>query len=212
MVVEAGRVRTERAGARESQYHTLWVDGVGGFQLCEDAEVLIGHALPGAVAGVQIEGDLPRVVGALRRADDRFLLQPLQPVALDGRMVDRPVLLPSRAVMQIGRRITLQFSQPSPLCTSARLELLSHHRFGNHVDAVLLVGNTCLLGPGEHCHVRCPAWTDEILLYRSEQGWMMRSKAPLWADGQWQPAGSFPLRSRMRLVGETWSMTWSPRA
>ena len=78
----------------------LWIDGVGGFLLLDVDEAIIGQAISGNTADICVVGDLSRQAGAIRRTEGDYLLQPLQPTCVDGRVVDRPQLLSDGSLIQ----------------------------------------------------------------------------------------------------------------
>jgi hypothetical protein len=40
---------------------------------------------------------------------------------------------------------------------------------------VILVDDTCLLGPGRDCHIRCPEWDDSVILIHRRSDWLVHS-------------------------------------
>ena len=70
--------------------------------------------------------------------------------------------------------------QPSPLCDSAVVKLGPPHRFDQHVDGVVLVNETLLVGPSPDCHIRCRESTDRAVLSRKGGRWL--AKAGLAGD------------------------------
>lgn len=184
----------------------LWIDGVGGFLLVDRDEVVVGQAVPGSPVDVAIVGDLSRQAAALRRSAGDYLLQPLQATQLGGRSVDRPQLLRDGDQIQFGGSVKLRFSKPSPLSASARLDLASFHRFKPSVDAVLLLADSCILGPSRGSHVVCPGWTSELLLVRQADAWHFRTTQELDANGR-KMTGQIPMVAGMRLRGEEFSLS-----
>ena len=64
----------------------------------------------------------------------------------------------------------MQFCQPTPVSASARLDMVSGHRLALSVDAVLLMAETLVLGPGEQSHVVMPDLDKPIVLFRQRDG------------------------------------------
>lgn len=188
------------------QRRILWIDGVGGFLLLDRDEVLIGQAISSAAVDVGIVGDLSRQAAAIRRAEGDYLLQPLQPMKLDEQAVERPQLLHDHAVMQFGDRIRLEFTKPSPLSASARLDLVSLNRFKPNVDAVLLLSDSCIIGPNPGSHVHCPNWQAELLLFRHGENWFFRTLEDVNVDGK-PTQGQIPLVAGMRMDGDDFSLS-----
>lgn len=184
----------------------LWIDGIGGFQLLDRDEVLIGQAITSNVVDVSIVGDLSRQAAAIRRSQGDYLLQPLQPTQLDDHNIDRPQLLHDGSVMQFGSRVKVKFSKPNPLSATARLDLVSVHRFKPSVDAVLLLADSCVLGPNPGSHVVCPNWNHELLMFRHQGAWGFRTLEPVEVNGQ-EAQGQIKLESGMRMRGKDFSLT-----
>lgn len=189
-----------------TQRRVMWIDGVGGFLLVDRDEVLIGQAIPGTSVDVGIVGDLSRQAAALRRSEGDYLLQPLQAMLLDGRPVERPQLLHHDAVLQLGQRVKMKFTQPSPLSATAKLEMLSVNRFKPNVDGVLLLSDACILGPKSGSHVVCPHWSHELLLCRHGESWFFRSLVEVNVDGK-PMKGQIPMVRGMRMDGEDFSLS-----
>ena len=133
--------------ARGGEQRILWVDGVGGYLLIERDELLIGQAVSGSRADVSIVGDLSRQACTIRRSDSDYLLQPLQEMQIDDQPIVQTQLLRNASLLQLGNRVKVRFHKPNPLSATARLELASLHRFKPHVDAVLLLADSCIIGP-----------------------------------------------------------------
>ena len=86
----------------------------------------------------------------------RSLVQPLQSVLVDGREIDRAVVLHDGNILSLGPRIELRYVRPTQLSGTARLELLGNTRWQPLLSAALLLGESCVLGPETNSHVVCP--------------------------------------------------------
>jgi hypothetical protein len=75
------------------------------------------------------------------------------------------------------------FRRPHPLSATARLDFLSRHRTQPSADSVLLMADTCVLGPKPHSHVVCRDWTREVILYRRQHELYCRTEGVLEIDG-----------------------------
>ena len=184
----------------------LWIDGIGGFLCCDQDEVVLGQAINGSLADLGIVGDLSRQAAAIRRSGDDYLLQPLQQMWLDESPVDRPQLLRDGAVLQLGRRVRVGFSKPNPLSATARLDMLSLNKWKPSVDGVLLLADSCVIGPNPGSHVRCPLWKQELLMFRLGGGWCFRTLAEVDVNGK-KTQGQIPITSGMRIRGEDFSLS-----
>ena len=184
----------------------LWIDGIGGFLCCDHDEILLGQAVTGSPADIGIVGDLSRQAAAIRRSGSDYLLQPLQQMWLNDTPVDRAQLLRDGAVLQLGRRVRVVFSKPNPLSATARLDLLSLNKWKPSVDGVLLLADSCVIGPNPGSHVKCPAWKNELLMFRHGQGWCFRTLAEVDVNGQ-KTQGQIPITAGMRIRGEDFSLS-----
>lgn len=191
-----------------SSRRILWIDGVGGYLLIDRDEVMIGQAISSSPIDIGIVGDLGRQSCALLRSDGEYLLQPLQQtiVKLDGCTLDRPQLLKHDAIVQIGNRVKMKFTKPHALSATARLDLASLNRFKPHVDAVLLLADSCILGPSPASHVVCPNWKSELLLFRHAGQWHFRSLQEVDVNGE-TAQGQIPMVAGMRMRGEDFSLS-----
>ena len=86
-------------------------------------------------------------------------------------------------MIELGRSVRLRFRQPSALSLSARLDFVSDHRPTQSVDAVVLLADTCLLGPTDDNHVVCPDWSGQVLLVRQGEELWCRSRQALTVNG-----------------------------
>ncbi len=184
----------------------LWIDGVGGFLLVDRDEVTLGQALADSSADICIVGDLSRRAAVLRRCGSDYLLQPLQACQLNARSVDRPLLLGHEDLIELGQHVKLKFAKPHPLSATARLDLLSLGRFKPHVDAVLLMADSCVLGAKSSCHVVCPHWSREVMLVRRSQGWVFNAQEELEVNGRMQ-RGQIAVESGLRICGADFSLS-----
>ncbi|MFK7737057.1 MAG: FHA domain-containing protein [Pirellulaceae bacterium] len=188
------------------QQRVLWIDGVGGYLLLEQEEVSIGQAVAGSDSDVRIVGDLSRQAAAIRRAGEDYLLQPLQPTQVNGVLVERPQLLSNQDVVTFGERVQMRFSLPNPLSATARLEMASVHRFKPSVDGVLLLSDSCVIGPSNGSHVSCPSWKDELLMFRHGEDWYFRTLAVVEVNGKEQ-RGQIRVEPGMRVQGADFSLS-----
>lgn len=171
---------------------TVWIDGVGCFWLSLKDRLMIGG--PGAPAAkpddsreltdLPLLSDLNRQHAAIIRTGEGYLLEAFGPVRVAGREVLGRAVLIDGADIELGRSVRLRFRMPSPLCLSARLDFLSDHRPSQSVDGVVLLADTCLLGPTDDHHVVCPDWPGQVLLVRQGHELTCRSRLSLTINGQ----------------------------
>lgn len=184
----------------------LWIDGVGGYLMCSQDEIVIGQAVSGSNVDVGIVGDLSRQAAAIRRSAGDYLLQPIQETRVDGMIVVRPQLLRSGQIIELGPSVKLRFTKPSPLSSTARLDLVSLHRWKPSVDGVLLLADSCIFGPRTPSHVHCPDWQHEMLLFKSSRQWCFRTAAEVQVGGK-SLSGAIPITPGMRVRGDDFSFS-----
>ncbi len=148
----------------------MWVDAVGGFLVYLADEVSIGQAVPGAKVDLPILGDLSRRHAILIRDGEDYLVDPVGPVSVEGNTIIRPTRLADGDEIGLGSRVRLRFRQPNALSNTARLDILSHHRTQPSADGILLLAETCLLGPTDENHIVCRNWPDQVILTRTPDG------------------------------------------
>jgi tetratricopeptide (TPR) repeat protein len=161
----------------------LWIDGVGGYLVCLGSRITLGQATPDTTVDVPLLADVSRFHAVLTRDSEGYLFEASRNAAVNTRSVQRTLLRPGDRIT-LGSACQLQFQQPSPISTSARLELVSGHRLPLAVDAVLLMADTLLLGPGTQVHVAMPDLKQPLVLYRHKSGVGVRWSGSLTIDGQ----------------------------
>src|SRR5262249_30948565 len=165
------------------QRFLLWIDGVGGYLVCMGQRVTFGQATQEAFVDVPLYADVSRLHATLTRDNEGYLLEAVRSVQVNGESVQKVLLRPNDRVT-LGGGCQLQFRQPAPVSTSARLDLVSRHRLPLTVDAVLLMADTLLLGPGTHTHVEMPDCKQTIVLYRHKDTVGIRCPGDFTLNGQ----------------------------
>lgn len=161
----------------------LWIDGVGGYLVCLDGRITIGQATPEALVDVPFYADISRHHATLTRDGGSYLAAASRPMQVNGQPAET-------ALLQAGDRITLgascqlQFSQPVPVSATARLDLASGHRLSLAVDAVLLMADTLLIGPGAQVHIQIQDLPHNLVLFRQKEGLGLRYPGAFQVDGQ----------------------------
>ncbi|HEY2785901.1 MAG TPA: FHA domain-containing protein [Fimbriiglobus sp.] len=161
----------------------LWVDGIGGYLVCLAARVTVGQAAGDTPADVPVYADLARVHAEITRDAEGYLLASARGVQVNGQPADRKVLQPGDRVT-VGSTCQFVFHQPVPLVPTAVLELVSGHRFQVAVDAVILMAETLILGPGPDAHVILPEADQNVILYRAKDGLGVRYDGDYVVGGQ----------------------------
>ncbi|MGE0607310.1 MAG: FHA domain-containing protein [Pirellulales bacterium] len=180
----------------------LWIDGVGGYLVCESREAVIGQPVTETRVDLPIQGDLSRQHAVIRRDGEGYVLVPRRRTQVDGRLISGPETLTAGCRLELGDGVRLNFRRPHPLSASARLDFVSHHRTRPSADAVLLMAESLVLGPHATSHVICPGWPDEIVLFRQGQELFCRAKDALEVDGKSVGRAGPVSRSSRVVVGE----------
>jgi hypothetical protein len=191
---------------RPALRYVLWIDAVGGFLLCRGDEITIGQAIPGNRVDVPILADLRGSHARIRREEERYVIQPLGAVRVGNRRVLATSLLSDGDEIQLGGSVRLRFRQPHPLSASARLEFLSRHRCPLAPDGILLMAESCVLGPHQGNHVVCRDWSDDVVLFWEEDQLFCRASDAFEIDGQ-ACDGRGHLRPGSHVSGEDFSLS-----
>jgi hypothetical protein len=165
------------------QRFLLWIDGVGGFLVCMGSRITIGQATPESCVDVPLFADVSRIHATLTRDNEGYLLEAMRSVRVNGDPVQKALLRPNDR-LTLGGCCQLQFRQPAPVSTSARLDLASGHRLPLTVDAVLLMADTLVLGPGSLVHVEMPDSKQMVVLYRHKDALGIRYPGEFTVNGQ----------------------------
>jgi hypothetical protein len=185
----------------------LWIDAVGGYLVCLADEVIFGQALPGAAADVPIQADISRKHAKLIRHAEGYVLEPLGgKTLLNGRAIQGPALIGDNDEIGLGDAVKLRFRKPHVLSSSARLEIISGHRTLPYADAVILMAESCVLGPKWQNHVVCRDWAGDVVLYRADDAIMCRSMDSIEIDGQ-LVGGRGAVQPGSRVMGTDFSLS-----
>ena len=188
----------------------LWIDGVGGYLVCLSDEVIIGQSFPGSKADVCIQADISRRHVKIRREGEGYVLDPLhEKVKVDGKPVSSPMLLSDGDELELGEGVRLRFRKPHVLSASARLEMISRHRTQPHVDGILLMAESCVLGPKWQNHVVCREWKGDVVLFRQEEKLFCRAMESIEIDGHLHD-GRGRLAANSHVLGTDFSLTLEP--
>ncbi|MBI1832341.1 MAG: FHA domain-containing protein [Planctomycetes bacterium] len=166
--------------------YALWIDGVGGYLLCLSHCVTIGQAQAQvhAQADIALLADVSRHHATLHRDAEGYWLEALRPVQIHGKPIAKEFLR-SGDRFTLGKSCQLQFWQPAPTSISARLDMVSGHRFAEPVQAVLLMADTpIVIGPAAQSHIQVPEMTQPLILFRDKTGMSARLPGTLSTQGK----------------------------
>lgn len=168
----------------------LWIDRVGSVLLFTGERLTIGGPVIDAQsADLSLLANLSRQHCSLVRRGDRYLAYAHSAISVANRPVHDRCEVSDGQELALGSSVRIRFRQPNSMSATARLEFVSDHRPVLHVDSVVMMDETCLLGPGPENHVRCPDWSGSVLLYRRNGGLYCKSREELFINGQHSPAG-----------------------
>ncbi|MEM8666211.1 MAG: hypothetical protein AAGG48_01760 [Planctomycetota bacterium] len=145
----------------------LWVDGCGGFLLLSGDRWSVGGLSQGPRADVCVRADWPRMAGMIERTGEDYFWK-------DEKKPSRRELIQSGQVLPVDGSAEMTLQNPSPLSNSAVLRLRAPHRFVDHIDAVVLTGDTVLIGPGADCHIQHRACTERAIITRRDDRWLAK--------------------------------------
>lgn len=192
-------------GTHQTDKFMLWVDAVGGFWVCMADEVLLGQPVRNQAVDVPILADISSRHARIVRDGEGYLIEAVREVRLNGRKVNKMAALTDGSKIALGEGVRLVFRRPHPLSATARLDFVSHHRTQPSADAVLLMADSCILGPNPQSHVVCRDWTDEVILFRHGEQLCCRTAGSLEIDGSpCQGRGQVTLNSHVE--GEGFSL------
>jgi hypothetical protein len=195
--------------AKPADRFLLWVDAVGGYWVCLADELIVGQ--PGDRGGVDIPilADISSRHARIRRDGEGYVIDAFREVRVGGRLVNPTELLTDGSRIEIGPGVKLQIRRTHPLSLTARLDFLSRHRTQPPTDAVLLLADSCVLGPKPHSHVVCRDWTREVILFRHDEKLYCHATGRFEIDGV-ACKNRGQLRSNSRVSGEGFSFKLEP--
>lgn len=161
----------------------IWVDGVGGYMACGDIINSIGQATQNNDVAIPISGDIHQLHAKIQTSESGHLLIPVGPVSIDQQTVLEAQLLTDNRTFQMGESVSLRYCKPHPWSTTAVVSFESRNRTWPWSDAVLIAGDTIILGPNAQSHIRCTRWEHEVILLRRNGQWHCRSYANFSIDG-----------------------------
>ncbi len=191
--------------AHRADTFMLWVDAVGGFWVCLADEVTLGQPVRLGGVDIPILADISSRHARIRRDGEGYLIEAIREVRLNGREVENLASLSDGGRIALGERVRLVFRRPHALSATARLDFASHHRTQPSADAVLLMADSCILGPHPRSHIVCPDWPHEVVLYRHDEDLYCRTSGCWTVDGnRCQDRGRLTRNSRVE--GEGFSL------
>lgn len=177
-----------RSPASPPREARLWIDGVGTWLLWLPERLSLGGPRPltssRPPADLPLLADLARLHAILERHPEYYLLALEGEGEVNGRPVAGEALLRGGEEITLGTDVRLRFEVPSPLSASARVTFLSGHRPAERLDGLVLLAETCLLGPSAEHHIVCPEVSTPLVLYRQKGGLWCRSAEEWKLEGR----------------------------
>ena len=172
------------AQSTESDSYLLWIDGVGTWQVCAGTRCQIGAPSQEIVpADICLMAQISRRHATLERIDENWFIRPHAATVLSGKPISDRSLLRSGDEIVLADRVRLGFRIPNVLSGSAVIDFESQHRPPRTVDGIILMSDSCLMGPRADHHICCPDWTGHIVLFRQDGLLRCRSEMSLKFDG-----------------------------
>ncbi len=171
------------AAAKSAAPAILWVDGVGGFLVLRGSVATLGPAFCEPAPDVPILADVSRNHAAIRRDGEGYWLNAERATAVNLAPVQR-AMLRSGDRITLGASCQLLFSQPEPLSATARLTVISGHRFAHPVDAVLLMAETLIIDRSPQAHVPAPELQARVVIFRQGDDLAVKAASSIRANGQ----------------------------
>lgn len=184
----------------------IWVDGVGGFLVCCNRQNKVGQAIPDTEVTVPLRGDLDRVHAEIETIEDRHLLHAIGAVSVDGHRLQEPAVLIHGQTIQLGDTVAIGYRKPHPLSSTAVLDFVSRHRTFPWSDAVLIAGDSIVMGNQSRNHIVCPRWKHELILFRRQHQWFCKTKTKAWLNGN-ALTGDSTLEDKSRVEGDDFSFS-----
>lgn len=184
----------------------LWVDGVGGYLVCQGDTISLGQPVQGSYVDVPVLADISRLHATIRRDGECYLIDPLRPTRLAGRSIERVTSLADRSEIELGQGVRMRFRMPNPLSRTARLDFVSRHRTSPTTDGVVLLAESCILSPSGKAHITCPNWASEVVLFPQGDELYCRATGRFEIDGV-AVEGQAPITRSSQIVGEDFSLS-----
>jgi hypothetical protein len=189
--------------AREAR---LWIDGVGTWLVWLPERLTIGGPQPigssRPAADLPLFADLVRLHAEVQRTGEHYRLLLRGPGAVGATKLDRETYLRSGDEFVLGEDVRWRFRLPSPLSASAVIDFLSGHRPAERIDGIVLLEQSCLIGPGRDHHIDCPRSESSLVLFRREGGLWCRSPQQWTLQGR-PITGAAPLADGSIVATET---------
>lgn len=190
----------------------LLVDGTGSSVLHRRDLIRIGRAGAEENIDVPIPADLQSHHADIVRHGEDYFLAALGPTTVNGRRA-------TRVLLRDGDRVTLgsaklTFRKPSERSETAVLTFGDRYRLPQDVDRVVLLRDTCLIGPDASCHIRTREGDSRLVLFVRDGHYSVRLRPRNGGDRPQEarplPAGQTTEFGDVRLTLKHYDVRWRP--
>ncbi len=175
--------------------YVAWIDGVGAWLILTGSSISLGRVNGNVsplikTSSAEPEADLALVANlsrdhaSIQRVDENYVLKPKSSVQIQNRSISYDTVLPDSCEITLGDSVRLSFSIPTPLSATAKMTFASDHRPRTSVDGVILMAETCLLGPSVSGHISCRNWSESVVLVQTAAGIVAKSKQEMQIDNR----------------------------
>jgi len=182
-----------------------WIDSVGSYLVFTKPRIRIGQA-GSKENDVAILGDLSSHHADLVVSASGILLVPQAPTTVNGKPGDSFLLRDKDHIRMRG--VELVYHRPSPWGMTSRLEIVSRHRLPMSMDGIILLGETCTIGPRPEAVIQTE-WESAIYLNWYQGRYWVRGPEDLRVDGK-ATDGCAPLEPNSQIRGNWGSFRWEP--
>lgn len=153
--------------ARNAASMLLLVDGTGSALIMRRDLVRIGRGGGSQNMDVPMPADIQSHHADIVQSGDDYFIVAHGPVRVNQKPVTKSLLRDGDRIL-LGATTKLVFARPSAKSETAVLRLADRNRLPQDVSVIVLLRDTCLIGPQESCHVRTREGEDRVLLFERD--------------------------------------------
>jgi hypothetical protein len=193
----------------------MWIDGIGGFLLVTSPEAWIGRYVEQPGVQIALAADLHRRHAKIDYLDNAHWLSLNGPGQVDGEPIRQTHRLTSGQTISLGNSIEMCYRQPYPNTGTATLTMSAAQRTIPWSDAIILLGDSLMIGSGRRSHLYCPDWNRTLVFFRRRGQLFLRCGGstlynPVELNGQRIDGATHQVTERSRVVGDQFSITFEP--
>ena len=142
----------------------MLVDGAASALLVTGERVRLGRGGSAVTVDIPLPGDVhSHHADIIRRGEDYFLTA-YGRVEVNQHVVEHTLLRDGDRLV-LGSQTKMVFCRPSAKSETAVLRLSHRNRLAQDVSEIVLFQDTCLIGPGQSCHVRTREGNGQMVLF-----------------------------------------------